>query len=69
MNQYWKFLIAALTTGLVALQTALTDGTVTTAEWVTIAIAALGALGVWAIPNATPPQQPIPGKHELREGT
>lgn len=69
MNTYAKFLVAALTTGLVALQTALTDGTVTAAEWVTITIAALGALGVWAIPNATPPQEPAPGKHELKENT
>ena len=65
MNAYAKFVIAALTTGLVALQTALTDGTVTAAEWVTIAIAALGAIAVYAVPNATPPaQEPAPGKHE-----
>jgi hypothetical protein len=67
MNQYWKFGIAALTTGLIALQTALTDGTVTTAEWVTIAIAAVGALGVWAKSNADPPLPEIPGRHELKE--
>lgn len=69
MNQYAKFAVAALTTGLIALQTALTDGTVTTAEWVTIAISALGTLGVWARPNADPPLPEIPGKHELREDT
>lgn len=70
MNQYWKFIIAALTTGLIALQAALTDGTVTTQEWVTIALAALGALGVWAKSNAAPPLPPPPvGKHELKEGT
>jgi hypothetical protein len=67
MNQYWKFAIAALTTGFIALQTALTDGTVTTAEWVTIAIAAIGAVGVWRIPNADPPLPEMPGKHELRD--
>jgi hypothetical protein len=69
MNQYAKFAVAALATGLVALQTALTDGTVTAAEWVTIAIAAVGALGVWAVPNAIPEQEPAPGKHELKEDT
>jgi hypothetical protein len=37
---------------LVALQTALTDGHVTGSEWITIALAGLGALGVLAVPNA-----------------
>jgi hypothetical protein len=67
MNQYAKFAVAAIAAGLVALQTALTDGTVTSAEWVTIAIAVVGALGVWIVPNADPPLPEMPGKHELKE--
>jgi len=66
MNQYAKFAVAAIAAGLVALQTALTDGTVTSAEWVTIAIAVVGALGVWIVPN-DPPLPEMPGKHELKE--
>lgn len=46
-----KFLVAALAAALVALQSALTDGGVTAQEWVTIAIAAIGAAGVYQVPN------------------
>jgi hypothetical protein len=67
MNQYWKAIIAAATAGLIALQSALTDGGVSSQEWVAIALAALGALGVWAKSNAAPPLPEIPGKHELRD--
>jgi hypothetical protein len=67
MNQYWKAIIAAGTAGLIALQSALTEGRVSAQEWVTIALAAIGALGVWAKSNADPPLPPMPGKHELRE--
>lgn len=52
MGKYKKFIVAALTAGGVALASALTDDKVTTAEWVTIGLAALGALGVYAVPNA-----------------
>lgn len=67
MNQYAKTIVAALTAGLIAAQTALADGGITTSDWVTIALAALGAIAVYAVPNATPPTQPIPGKHERNE--
>jgi hypothetical protein len=46
-----KFLVAAATAALVALGAALTDNAVTTGEWVAIALAGLGALGVYVIPN------------------
>lgn len=69
MNQYAKTIVAVLTAALIAAQTTLIDGHITGNDWITIALAALGAIGVFAIPNATPPQQAIPGKHELREGT
>lgn len=29
--------------------------------------AALGAIVVYAVPNAEPPRPPTPGRHELRE--
>lgn len=45
MKQYAKFAVAVVVAGLVALQTALTDGHVTGQEWITIALAAFGALG------------------------
>lgn len=49
--KYAKFVVAAATAALVALGAALTDDTVTTGEWVTIVLAALGALGVYLVPN------------------
>ena len=49
MTAYSKFL-AALATALTVTLTVLPDG-VTTAEWITISLAFLGALGVYAVPN------------------
>lgn len=64
MNQYAKAIVAALTAGLIAAQTVIADGHVTGSDWITIALAALGALAVYVVPNSTPPQEPAPGKHE-----
>lgn len=50
-RRYAKTIVAVLAAGAVALQAALTDNTVTPAEWVVIGLAALGALGVYAVPN------------------
>jgi hypothetical protein len=47
-----KLVVAAMTAGFVAAQTAISDGSITGSEWITILIAALGALGVWAAPGA-----------------
>lgn len=55
MAKYAKTIVAALTAALVALGAALTDDTVTTAEWVTIGLAAVGALGVFLVPNKPAP--------------
>jgi TPP-dependent pyruvate/acetoin dehydrogenase alpha subunit len=49
--KYAKFVVAVATTALIALGAALTDDHVTTAEWVAIVLAGLGALGVYAVPN------------------
>lgn len=59
--KYAKFIVAALIAGAVALQAALTDDHVTNTEWLTIGIAVLGALGVWAVPNKPAVEQPADG--------
>ena len=52
IKPYAKAIIGALVAGLTALGTALTDDSVTTAEWVAVAVATLTALGVvYAVPN------------------
>jgi len=54
LNEVAKSLTAALIAGAGALQTAATDGLVTTAEWVYVATVTILALGiVWAVPNTT----------------
>jgi hypothetical protein len=48
----WKAVVGGLAAGAAAAATAVQDGTVTTVEGVTIALAVLGAWGVtWAVPN------------------
>lgn len=46
-----KFYISALLAGLVVLQSAISDGSISSAEWWQIAIAVLAALGVLAVPG------------------
>ena len=49
---YAKAIAGAITAGLTAAATALTDGSVDPVEAITIAIAVITALGVvWAVPN------------------
>lgn len=50
MGKYAKAIVAALTAGLMAVQQVLplTDDQ---RGWVTIALAVLGAIGVYAVPN------------------
>jgi hypothetical protein len=52
-KRYKKFLVAAAGAALLALQAAITDGTITSAEWYMILTSALAAAGVWKFPNAT----------------
>jgi hypothetical protein len=57
--RYAKAVAGGLAAGVAALTPALADGTVTTTEWVTIAIAVLGGAGIIAVvPNAKPPAPP-----------
>lgn len=53
MAKYAKAVVAMLIAGLAVVQTALLDDHITTSEWVMIAAAAAGALGItWAVPNS-----------------
>lgn len=54
VSRYAKSVVAALVAGLTVLAAALTDDAITPAEWVQIAVAVLGAIGVYAVPNKPP---------------
>lgn len=58
MSAYYKAIAAAvvaiLIAGITAWQAASADG-MTGQDWATVALAVLGAVGVYAVPN-TPPQ-------------
>ena len=49
-RRYGKVAVAVGVTGLIALQAALSDNTVTPDEWVHIGVACLGVLGVYFAP-------------------
>lgn len=55
--RYAKFAIAALAAGLTAVAAAITDGSISPQEWVAIVLAAVGALGVYLVPNS--PVEPL----------
>lgn len=64
---YAKAAVAILTTAVLAAQSALSDGSISGQEWLTIAIAALGAVGVYVTPNrpvVDPSPDNLQGKHE-----
>lgn len=55
LKPYAKAIVGALVAGLGVLGTALTDGQVTSVEWVGVASATLVALAaVWGVPNTQP---------------
>ena len=57
MSRYAKFLVAlipVILAGLNVVYDALTDNVVTTQEWVAVAVAALAAAAVYAVPNKAP---------------
>jgi len=51
MGKYAKTVVAVVAAALAVLTVVLDDGKITGAEWVQVALAGLGALGVYAIPN------------------
>jgi len=58
VSRYSKFIVAiivaCLIAGLTALVSALQDNVITPQEWATIALAFVGALGVYFVPNTSP---------------
>ncbi|WP_018352286.1 hypothetical protein [Longispora albida] len=58
MMRYAKFIVAATVAGLTTLASAITDNKVTPQEWVTIALAVVGAIAVYVIPNKTSDTKP-----------
>lgn len=65
--RYAKFIVAAFIAGLTALTAAITDDKVTNAEWVMVALAVAGALGVYLVPNRPPEElRPDIDVNELR---
>lgn len=57
---YTKTIVAGATAGLVLLTSLLADGNITTAEWLQVALAVGGALGVYAAPG---PRVEALGRH------
>jgi len=53
-SRYAKAIVAVLIAALTALQAALTDDRVTNNEWIIIALAVVGAVSVFAVPNRPP---------------
>lgn len=58
MSRYAKTVVAVLIAALTVLASAITDDVITNAEKVNIILAALGAVGVYAIPNTPPKGEP-----------
>jgi 2-keto-3-deoxy-6-phosphogluconate aldolase len=50
--RYTKAALAVLTAILTLLVAVIADGAVSTSEWLQLGVAALGALGVYAVPNS-----------------
>lgn len=52
VSKYAKTIVAAIVAGSTALTVAMGDDTLTTTEGITVALAILGAFGVYAVPNS-----------------
>ncbi len=61
-----KLIAAAVAAAGVVVISAWSDQVITSAEWVQIALAVLGALGVWAVPNSRPAVVGVPDKRLYR---
>lgn len=60
--QYARKFLIALAAALAILATAVADNVVTMSEWIAVALAFLGALGVYAVPNKLTNEQIIKDK-------
>ncbi|MFI6160404.1 hypothetical protein ACIA59_10690 [Micromonospora haikouensis] len=56
IGRYAKTIVAAAVAGGVALTVAMGDDVLTATEGITVALAVLGALGVYVVPNAPAPE-------------
>jgi peptidoglycan/LPS O-acetylase OafA/YrhL len=61
-SRYTKLVLAVLSAVLVLLVNLIVDG-VTVSEWLQLGVAALGALGVFAVPNSS--EAVLDGRHHL----
>ncbi|WP_214322103.1 hypothetical protein [Nonomuraea sediminis] len=53
IGSYAKAVVAAVSAGMASFVTAAGDGVVNTGEWVTVALAVVGALGItYVVPNS-----------------
>ncbi|MEV2236712.1 hypothetical protein [Micromonospora sp. NPDC049891] len=52
VGRYAKTIVAAVVAGATALTVAMGDDVLTTTEGITVALAVLGAFGVYVVPNA-----------------
>lgn len=52
ISRYAKTIVAAIIAGATALTVALGDDTITATEGITVALAILGAFGVYVVPNS-----------------
>lgn len=61
-----KAVVAGVAAGTAALTVAVGDGVIVPGEWVTVALAVLGALGItYAVPNARPTQSDPPRSYRM----
>lgn len=66
VSRYAKGIIAGLSPVLIVVQAAITDGVITTTEWVTIGLAVAAAAGVVAVPNRPKPTEQTPAVRPYR---
>jgi hypothetical protein len=59
LKAHAKSILAAIAAGGVAIQAAISDDVITSAEKVAIVLAVLTALGVYAVPNDPPKSPPL----------
>jgi hypothetical protein len=58
VRRYAKTIVAIVAAVAVVVNAAISDGNISGSEWLQIAFAALGAVGVYAIPNRPPIGEP-----------
>lgn len=56
---YRKTVVAILTAGGTWATAAFADGVISTQEWVALAVAVIGVLGVYGVPNDPPAGEPV----------